>query len=54
MWIVNKKEQMAIDMVKARRPSCLKRFIRHVFIEYFGENKRTCADCGYTEKTIIK
>lgn len=54
MWIVNKKEQKAIEKVKASRPSCIKRFVKHVFIEYSGENKRSCADCGYTEKQVIK
>lgn len=54
MWIVNKNEQKQIDVVKLTRPSCLVRFVKHLFIEYNSENKRTCADCGYTERTIRK
>lgn len=54
MWIINNKEQMVIEKVKASRPGCLKRFVKHTFAEFFSENKRSCVDCGYTEKQVIK
>jgi Zn ribbon nucleic-acid-binding protein len=52
MWLTDSKEQKEIDDVKEHRPICKE--LIHTFIEYWGENKKRCVDCGYEEKIIIK